>query len=439
MIMEQRHAQTITLLKLAATFVSTLLVSGCPGMSNVQPNDARQLSYNLTETQAKLVFILKLKSCAKEYVVVEPDIKILTSAVADKNFSYSIKVSKLNSSVTERDLNISLYDHGAIKSLNSTTNDKTLAVVGNILKTAALLGGLYPTSADTSTESAGTRCNATTIGHYERRKNLSEKIQQLRDKLDTVAPAQAEGTIALINALAAEVARLNMEHLELPLAVKVDLSDPQRPVPQKITWKGKDLAKWTGSKEEKPYPELQFIVSLSIIGTYNQSPATGSSTNLSPSDCPEDPGCTQTIVFREPVDVEISVVPNGSALVDGSGKPFPKSEPITNERIAVSQWGQRTFLSLDVAVGEQSTTSMSLDPYGRQVQFGWKSNARANSVFEGSASVLEAYGTYKSSTTGKTELELATEELQALDTYKKLNALRACEEIIRAGGFKCPE
>ena len=186
-------------------------------------------------------------------------------------------------------------------------------------------------------------------------------------------------------------------------------------------------------------PELQFIVSLSIIGTYNQSPATGSSTNLSPSDCPEDPGCTQTIVFREPVDVEISVVPNGSALVDGSGKPFPKSEPITNERIAVSQWGQRTFLSLDVAVGEQSTTSMSLDPYGRQVQFGWKSNARANSVFEGSASVLEAYGTYKSSTTGKTELELATEELQALDTYKKLNALRACEEIIRAGGFKCPE
>lgn len=440
--MDRNSPNCVTTINALLVFSGCVLISGCPlnsqSIQEENNNDARRIEYNLVETQAKLLFTFDLFKCEGNEIRVTPTAQLITSAAADKSKIYAVDISNLDNSLTERDLTITLYEHGAIKTVNSSTSDKTFALIGNILKTATILaGGFSPGEIPDKSSTKGVACTPDIDKALTHRNELVARVNELRTQLNSIDIDEAESMKQTIDLYATEIARLNTDVFRITLEKKVDLSNPNISVPQSIAWKESDFKKWTSSTDDTVVDGISFDVALTLVDPTAGS-TTSNSTSLNPTDCPNDTGCLKTLVFREPLDVKLGVHPTGRFIVDKNGGGMPKEKSIFEQTIPVSQWGHRSFVPLDASLGSTTTVSISLDAYGRKSSFGWKSNARANAIFEGVSSGLEQYSKLQTVREGKSEFDLAAEKLKELETYKKLNELLDCEQIINAGGFQCP-
>jgi hypothetical protein len=99
------------------------------------------------------------------------------------------------------------------------------------------------------------------------------------------------------------------------------------------------------------------------------------------------------------------------------------------------QWGKLWELSTLAAVGASRKTGIVLDKFGRATEMKWSSEARAESLTSTAAAVASQVQTIVSA---KSTVNQQKAEIEELTTQQQLNRLRACKEILEAGGSQCP-
>jgi hypothetical protein len=99
------------------------------------------------------------------------------------------------------------------------------------------------------------------------------------------------------------------------------------------------------------------------------------------------------------------------------------------------QWAPTVELPLTVGFAGNRTFSAQYDAFGRMTKGSWGSEARGATIAEAVAGYAETGAALK----GKLEgLDRQKAEIEELETQQKLNRLRACREILEAGGSACP-
>jgi hypothetical protein len=112
-------------------------------------------------------------------------------------------------------------------------------------------------------------------------------------------------------------------------------------------------------------------------------------------------------------------------------------EPLAEQPILISQWGELSELPLRAAFGENYTFAFGLDEFGRRTSASWKSDARGESITGSGVSIVDAANGVR--TAFKTDVQEQQDEITRLETQQKLNELEFCRQVIEAGGFKCPD
>jgi hypothetical protein len=148
--------------------------------------------------------------------------------------------------------------------------------------------------------------------------------------------------------------------------------------------------------------------------------------------CPGDEACAKTIVLRPPASVTVVLVSTGQGYGSNAGKVAKAL------KAPIAQWGEPTYLSLDVGLAQSRTVGLKLDEFGRTNSLSWKSDARLDSIATGAQGVVDAAAAYKKTADGQEAAERNAASAD-LESRQKYNKLRACEEIINSGGFKCPD
>jgi hypothetical protein len=344
--------------------------------------------------------------------------------------------AELSSWWTSHDLSIAKYDdNGAIKTLNSTDANQVLPTLTNVIKSVtsilSLAGSPNPNGLDCSDDVRSA------LGAV---KELSTHIKEAQKALPGATPNSAAALAAAVTAYANESARITTTApIHFTLAPKDLAFDKSAAY---LTWSDSEIPNNAFTPASlgaaKDSFRLVYCLAPQVAGEVKTACTSSSADkpvdvalSKAPSTCGSDTNCTTTIVLREPKQAVLTIVFEGRAYSDRQGtvavaKTFP-----------ISQWGGFTLLSTSVGLAENRTISFTLDEYGAKTSFGWKTDARAESISGGVAGVLDPVSTLASKIEGQ---NLADEnaEINELQTQQKLNQLRACQAVIEAGGYTCP-
>jgi hypothetical protein len=420
--------------------LSALALVGCctdnPSQSSGEPapRDTAAIEYSVPETSAKLGVDVTItecspKSAAEQYAMLKVEVTPTFAAVASKT-RYRLVGADLSSWWTSHDLLITKYDSGTIKTVNSTSANRVLPAITNVIK------GLVSVFAIAGSGNRnGLNCSDEVRSALKAAKDLGVKVKAAQAGLTTASPASAVSMGAALTIYTNEIARIKTSaplHFTLkPQEVVFDKSAGY------VDWPITDFPEKSfkaDSLEPKSF-RLVYCLSEEVAGqpscTVKSADGAKSISNpAAPTSCVGDPNCTKTIVLRQPKQGILTVVLEGEAYGDGQGKiALSKSFP-------VAQWGEFSVLSSSVGLAENQTVSFSLDEYGSKTTFGWKSDARAESVTGGVGSVLDSTATLAGKLDGQ-DLAREKAEIDELQTQQKLNQLRACKAIIEAGGYTC--
>ena len=144
--------------------------------------------------------------------------------------------------------------------------------------------------------------------------------------------------------------------------------------------------------------------------------------------------CRTSIAVIEPAKATLIVKSESDLFQD-----HPRGEVLGKASLIVPQWGQVSYVPIDVGFGRNRTLAVTLDKFGRKTGFTWNSEARAANLTGSLASTAEAAKTLGTSLEGDTPYEELKAESDLLELKLKLNAQRKCQTIIDSGGTKCPE
>jgi hypothetical protein len=416
---------------LAATAWS-LALTGCAssgGRDGKSANEAAKITYSLARTEAKVSVENWLIKCSANGLLISPKVSIVHAAMPDTANEFTLTGAGLTSFFKEKSLEVTLYDHGAIKSINTTATDKTGTIIGNIVKLLPMLGaGGPPDSAPADRQP----CNADTQRALALRDAYVTKIAELRDSL-TQKPVDPAAVVKAINAYAEQAAQITTTKLIVSWSAPIDLSVPFSTAPKYVAPTEATFARWTDAKTNKSIYALALKIVASATGT---PPA--------PLQCPtDDPNCANTIVFREPVAVPIEVstgeaTGTDSAYVLDDGRPLDQGHVLAAQQIPVAQWGAKSMFKVNVGFGGSKTFAANLDAYGRRTSFTWKSNARGEGLTSAIGGIVKEVDTVQKSLADPTEMQVMQAKTAELKARQEYNKYLACEAILRAGGFDCP-
>ena len=83
----------------------------------------------------------------KVYIDVSNKVEVVYSTISDISNAYVIDYDSLSSATKEFDIEVSMYPNGTLKSINTTSSDKTGEIIASVAKTAAMLALVNTTGA----------------------------------------------------------------------------------------------------------------------------------------------------------------------------------------------------------------------------------------------------------------------------------------------------
>lgn len=390
------------------------------------------IRYRLPSTNVATTVPLTLKSCDPLTVVTAPSV-VATAGASPQSFA--VTTDSLESARIKRTLGITLQDTGTIATLNSANEDRTGAIVGSVLKTVFSLAGLFLDSRVKPAVIQPGLCNEVTRNALARVSAIDKAIATWSVAPIPADPKAASAQHDAIQTLAAERGTILTNALFIDLHVQLDVTKLQwvegaKDYEASLSVDTQDLADTWLQGANPPSMTILWKVALPNGGqrpAADAEPAASCASQLSaqrdPSICLVRPAmATVTATLAGSSAAPKAIVLKGSPATDPTPVPMP-------------QWGQLQLLALSAGFGSNKELSLSLDKFGRPSEMKWTSQARGESI---AGTIADAAGQASGFFAPRTELAGQKAEIDALQTQQTLNRLRACREILNAGGSACP-
>lgn len=438
--------------------LSALLLAGC---ASTNPGSGAGIYYKLPKTVASAKLTVYLDECGskKGEFKTRAEVEVLGEPAADDANLFYVHGSALASYRTKRALQINVSDDGVLSGVNATNADQSPAILGSVLKTISIIAPMAFTPAGgTPDKDSCAFALPKAQDALEDITKLKDGIKRLRSELDN--PNRDTGSdarkIREINRLALRIVTIREQHLKIVTTAQIDLGHLPKLVPaqpidtaametarkqlvaaaaagDKLAWETGPFAKWAKDGDTKKYVEF---VTREISHRWTGTDIVPAPIALHESD-KEQRGspnaCKLEMHVANVSDLKIEVRPINA----DNGTP---GEAVAEKVVHLAQWNTPAQICLDVAFGEARNVGLKFDKFGRTNEFIWSSEATGATVagaISGYATDAAAIATGMKSKPGPTELEKQKAEIDALETQQKLNQLKACEEIIKAGGYTC--
>lgn len=421
--------------------------------------------YALPRTVVDAEVKYELKSCAasaqkadKSYDLtaeVKATATLVVRAEADPALRYALEPGTLANSRTKTDFGLELYENGTIKSLNAASEDRTGAVIGNVLggifSIAKLFLGPVP-FADGNTYLPHA-CNADTRQALDRVKTLRGEISQLKEdirKLEFSKPPAGNDGTADIKRYREKLAILQ-EQLKETVDNRLTLSVKKVFVP------GPKLAERNALLHPTNDQLKEWFVSDTIITMLEAKDAGAAQKQLSLAALPNvkalqvEVAVVPGAVVTTPIEVGTSPTPSGLVLREPvrsqilacrylcseTGK--APGDPLAIIALAraeadVPQFGDARILPLNVKTFESRTLALTQSPFGRVQTMKWVAGAKAETasgVFKDASGQIFTGVTDLTKIGDTTELEKLKMEKSLYDAEReRLEAKKKLEDLL---------
>lgn len=378
---------------LAATLAPTLAAAKEP-----ETVDVAVVRYYMPRTVVTATATLRLRDCAKPDASV--DLVLSARAEADTGTPYTFDPTRLSSWRQSRDFSVTVNPNGTLAGFNSASEDKTGAIIGNILKSVVSFAGLF-SAAGTPSD----KCNAATADALRRVSVIRKQLAKLRPLAwkDT-DPLPGEKDRALAESLAAELAAI--ESGALTTVIVTDLVLPAAAGDISVAWPTAPLRKWFSPVE---IPASLQAIQLRVAG----SPPVRTS---------RPQRCSQAVMVPQP------------ALVTVQAKADANAPLMTALTVPVQQWGHVAKVCLDAPVFASRTTNVTFDAYGLMTKLDWKSNARGEAASSALATIAEQATLFKAAVKPAGETATLKDQGDLLDQQIRVEKLRRCLALLESGG-----
>lgn len=435
------------------TAIATLIAPGLAEAKGPATPAFEVLRYRLPATQIVSHLSLTLESCAT-LPVVSGTATLEAKAAAGAQF-FTITDADLKSARIKRELAVTMHDTGTIATIDSKVEDRTGAIIGNIFKTIgsvlaiAALNFNGGKSTQTGTSSV---CSKDVQNALSQVALLSKQINDLNTNLAALTPkdppemrAKLAGAIKVLAANRAAL-RAGVLHVDLdqPLDLKTtgteDKGDDKHPYSLGGTTAVDMSALLDAWIDQTKAAQLKSALGIglewaALPASIQFDPRNEVNKGLLP-----DAGCSAgqsnsksarpiCLVTPEPARFGVHAVLTGLTSTVGTAA--------FDAEIAapMGQWGKVRLLGLGAGFGEGRELALTLDKFGRTSQAKWSSDARSENV---TGAIAGAAGQLAGIVQANSTVARQKAEIEALTTQQTLNRMRACQEILAAGGSECP-
>ncbi len=383
----------IALSALAAATVSMPAAAQKAPPATAQVAAAR---YFMPKTVLTATATLKLTSCTKPDANVE--LTIAARGEPDLRKAYSFDPRGLASWRQSRDFSVTVLANGTLSAISSTSEDKTGAIIGNILKAVVSIAGAAAVDGATAV-----KCNEATLYAMQRADVIRKQLRDLRSVDWTAGKPlpkidENDGTA---QKLVAELAAIESGPLTLVLTTEIEL--PASAVPIEITWNQGPLKKWFDGADVPPTLE-ELTLSFDVAAA---EPIKVDSRK-----------CTRYIEVPQPAMVGVNVV-RGAVSARALS-------------VGVQQWGSVGRLCLDAPVFASRTVSATFDGFGTMTKLDWKSNARGEGASALFGTAAEQAALFAGKVKPDTALETTKSEADLIEQQIRLEKARRCLETMQA-------
>lgn len=394
--------------------------------------DFELIRYRLPEAAVAAKLALTLERCDPSGLFVSGEASLVSEAGASAD-SFPLTTRQLESSRVKRSIGITLHDTGTIATIDSAVEDRTGAIVGNVIKFVAGVAGAFLGVPIAPAAAPGPKpkpdvCSAGVLKALKRVKTIETTLAEWRGAAPPSDPSEAIVQSKAIDRLVAERAALRIGILHVDLETNLDLD---KLVKGANGWTATTdfgleplTAAWLAAKAAPP----------SITAQWTVAPPGGAvpaSTDRPSSQCgarlAEMSGLG--VCFLTPAKAALA------ATIVGNGIDIARSATSAKGTFPIPQWGTLRVLGLSAGFGSNREASMTLDKFGRVSAAKWTSSARAENVTGALAGIAEQANTIASA---NSRVPRQKGEIDALQTQQTLNRLRACQDILDAGGSACP-
>ena len=411
----------------AAWPLSLLLACPTAAWAGAARPDFELIRYRLPETAVSARISLTLESCDSDPVV-SGELAIVAEADGSEA-EFPLTTGRLKSNFIKRELKLSLHDTGAIATLGSANENRVGAIVGDAIKFVAQVAGAFvhggaplamPSKAlPPPTASA---CSPEALEALARVKAIDDRLAAWRTAPAPADPVAASAQSRAIDRLATERAALRVGVLHADLVAPLNLGEPTTHQASSETSPRMDGRRvpWLAKAPAADAVKVAWTIAPPVSAPSSGKTATAACKDaLEPEDKKEKVG----ICLPRPAYAKIQ-----ARLTS------PWLSPVEAVKtLPLPQWGEVAFLDL-TAKGDREV-NLSFDKFGRTSEASWTAKARAETVTAGLAGAAEQIATFASANSSSARQKA---EIDALTTQQTLNRLRACREILAAGGSACP-
>ena len=441
------RGNVVRMLRARLVWVSLLFLCGCAN-DQLPENLARALSYHPPRTRVSLDGTLQLQECDANGVLASPSLSLTATGVADPNVTFSVDGSVLNSWTQKHDLTLELNDDGTLNSINVVAEDRTGAIVANVIKTLTSIASLAARSGPFPA------CNSSTRLALQQSQRLADKIATLQSTLANSAN-NAKKVSEEIQALAERRAAIVAGKLTVTVSRAIDTEQAAG----EIKWTLGDLAQWFAEDPDKTPCKLfsgavrgfstaagdgcaavatMFALRYTATGNRPSSfPKDSPCNTTSPSFQASRSQCVNKLAFVEPPVGTIALI--ATAESDFAG--VSDGDTLTTLRAPMGQWGSISYLSLNAKFAESRTLAATFDQFGRKKKLQITSAARAENATSALADAVAGAGDFAKAikpADKPSALEVLQGQNDLFEAKLKHNKYVSCQAILDAGGSECP-
>lgn len=434
-------------MKRTVILLAVPLLAAC---ASTKPLNGAGIDYFLPRTDAKLALDFTLRTCLAPNgqdpkISVDADLSLIPIPGAQGS-PYRISGAELASARIKRSFKLGVNDKGVITGINSENEDQSPQILENVLKTATtIITGLgQPIFQDVNSLPNETelKCTPSARDAVSRSAWLKGEIVKLRYDLVQPATRGRRSLVNRINRYAKEKAALDTGILRIQTSAPIvinknllvgDLNTIAWNTQSKVKINPAPFDQWFGPA--KPSPDAnksareQLLEDSFGVG-WAASGVAPLAINAQPIQGTDKTSRSCGFAIAVPSTAKINL------MAKGTGTALPAGTEAKRTLIA-AQHVAPNKLCVDVGFGESRNVSLTFDEYGRTSAFEWSSNATAVSGSSAIAGAASTASNLRSSLEGSSVVEKQEAEIKRLETQKKLNELRTCEAIIKAGGFNC--
>jgi hypothetical protein len=395
--------------------------------TTTDPGSGARVAYHLPRTDASIAMDLTLTSCGPQ-ITAEASVRVLPVAGAQDE-TFEVSGADLASAHIKRELTLSVRQDGVIVGINTSNEDQTPEIVGNIIKTAATVVPIVAAArlGREAPPPPALMCKDEVEAAVLRRNWLIREIQRLRTALGSVNAPRPD-LVRQISRLATEQGDLEERVLHsVSFSAPITLTAGQ--AGGSVPFDYGDAAKWfkidTANRTTAP-ASLDRLFGMDWVREIK--PPVGIKPQPLPPRRRGLARCKFGIAVPAVREVEVKVTPQGTAL--------PANAHASNV-LAAAQFEDPATLCLSAGFGESRSVKLDFDEYGRSTAFTWTSSARAATISGAVAGYAGDLGTIYGTLEGPGRTAKQKTEIERLETQQRLNELRRCKAIIEAGGFDC--